>query len=547
MKLIGALLTVCAFAAAQSPQVPNPVQQSTGNGVRMLQRTTKAIDYNRRGEFTKIDFRGTPLLPEARGEATVESKQGATRIDARMKGLWPAAKFGPEYLTYVMWAITPDGGATNVGELLLNKGKTRLDVTTESQSFALIVTAEPYFAVTRPSDFVVMENSFRKDTAGTIQELDAKYDLLPRGQYTWNVESAQIEPLRRSSKVPWDLYEARNAVRIARWAGAERYAPDTFQKAVQNLANAEGYLTGNAGTKPIGTVAREAVQMAEDARNVTVRKIGEERLASERQAGVGAEALAGSQRNATQADAVLATRNADTAQLVALSQPGSAKPDNETGIIAAQNETNRQKSESATVTSARAEEVRLKKDSDAQPAATGVAPVLGTAQNEADHLKVETDAQRAGAEAELDRGIRDKPQAEPGKAELRAQLLTQFGAILETRDSARGLIVNMSDVLFDTDQYSLRPLAREKLAQVAGIVSAHPGLRLDVEGYTDSAGGDDHNRQLSEQRGSSVRDYLIQQGMPGSSVTTEGFGKRVELVISGDIIGTEIGTPIAAR
>ena len=561
MKFIGALLTVCAFAAAQSPQAPDPVQQSAA---RMVQRTITAVDYNRRSGPTKIDFRGTSLLPGARGEATVESKQGVTRIDTRMAGLWPATKFGPEYLTYVMWAVGPEGRATNVGELLLDRDKTRLNATTELQSFGLIVTAEPYFAVTRPSDVVVMENFIRKDAAGTVEQVDAKYELLQRGQYTLNVNPAGVQPPPLSSKVPLDLYEARNAVQIARWTGAERYAPDSFQKAIEGQKNAEGYLTGKAGRKPIGTVAREAVQMAEDARIITVRKIDQERLAGERQAGVGAEARAESHRNQTQANAALVTEDADTAQLVAQSEADRVKGDNETRIAAVRNETDRLKSENATIAAAKAEAVRLKRDSDAQPGAASIAPVLGTAQNEADRLKVQNDAQRAGAEADLDRGIRRNAQAEPEKAELRARLLAQFDAILETRDTTRGLIVELSDVLFDTDQYSLRPLAREKLAKVAGIVSIHPGLRLDVEDYTDSVGGDEYNQRLSEQRGASVRDYLIQQGMPVSSVTTKGFGetqpvasndtaqgrqqnRRVELVVSGDIIGLEIGTPIPAR
>ena len=206
---------------------------------------------------------------------------------------------------------------------------------------------------------------------------------------------------------------------------------------------------------------------------------------------------------------------------------------------------------------AQTEADRLKSDNDAQMAA---------AQTEADRLKRENDAQRATAQAELDRAAKDKAQAEAEKAELRAQLLSQFNAILQTRDTARGLIVNMSDVLFDTGKYSLRPLAREKLAKVAGIVSGHPGLRLDVEGHTDSVGGDEYNQRLSEQRGEAVRDYLTQQGMAASSVTSKGFGKdsarwlpmtpptgrqqnrRVEIVISGEVIGTEIGSiPIASR
>src|ERR1035438_2425795 len=276
MKIITTLLTVCGLAAAQSPQAPNPVRQSTENAARMgagsmpiyrvtvVARTTKAINYNHRSGSTKIGFRGTLLLPEARGEATVESKQGVIKIGARMAKLQPATKFGPEYLTYVMWAITPEGRATNVGEVLLNGDKTKLDATTELQSFGLIVTAEPYFAVTQPSDVVVMENFVRKNTVGTIEEVDAKYELLQRGQYTLNVDPADIKPVRLDSKVPLELYEARNAVQIARWTGAERYAPDTFHKAVQGLQNAEGYLTKRTGSKNISTVAREAVQMAED-------------------------------------------------------------------------------------------------------------------------------------------------------------------------------------------------------------------------------------------------------------------------------------------
>src|ERR1035441_7904330 len=294
MKLIIGLLTVCGLAAAQSAQAPSPVQQSTGNAaqtgtgsmpiyrVTVVARTMKAINYHHRSGPTRIDFRGTALLPDARGEATVESKQGVIKIDARMEKLQPATKFGPEYLTYVMWAITPEGRATNVGEVLLDGDKTKLDATTELQSFGLIVTAEPYFAVTQPSDVVVMENFVRHDTTGTIEEVDAKYELLQRGQYTLNVNPADIQPVRLSSKVPLELYEARNAVQIARWTGAERYAPDTFRKAVQGLENAEGYLTDKAGMKPIGTAAREAVQMAEDARSITVKKIDEERLTNER-------------------------------------------------------------------------------------------------------------------------------------------------------------------------------------------------------------------------------------------------------------------------
>ena len=579
MKIIGTFLMVCGLAAAQPSQAPNPVRQPTENAIRMaagtmpiyritvVERTTKAVNYNHRSGSTKIDFRGTSLLPEARGEATVESKQGVIKIDARMEKLQPATKFGPEYLTYVMWAITPEGRATNIGEVLLNGDKTRLDATTDLQSFALFVTAEPYFAVTQPSDVVVMENSIRQDTTGTIEQVDAKYELLQRGQYTLNVNPAEIKPMRLSAKVPLELYEARNAVQIARWTGAERYAPDTFEKAVTGLGNAEGYLKGRAGRKPIGTVAREAVQMAEDSRIITVKKIDAERLANERQAAADIQARTETERAAAQADAERTARDAEAARVAAQSEADRVKLENAAKMEAAQNEADSAKRASdAQMAAAQSVADRLKRENDATLAAaqTEAARVkaasdaqMAAAQTEADRLKRENDAQLASAQAELVRAAAEK-------TELRAQLLSQFNAVLETRDTARGLIVNMSDVLFDTAKFSLRPLAREKLAKVAGIVSGHPGLRLDVEGYTDSVGGDDYNQRLSEQRGGAVRDYLVQQGMPGSSVTAKGLGKadpvasndtakgrqqnrRVELVISGEVIGTEIGTPIAAR
>jgi outer membrane protein OmpA-like peptidoglycan-associated protein len=630
MKTISIFLTVCGIAAAQSPQAPDLVRQSSDNAARVaavaatpiyrvsvVARTTKAINYNHRSGSTKIDFRGTVLMPEARGEASVESEQGVIKIDARMEKLEPATRFGPEYLTYVMWAITPEGRATNVGEILLDGDKTKLDATTELQSFALIVTAEPYFAVTQPSDVVVMENIVRQDTVGTIEQVDAKYELLQRGQYTLNVDPADVKPLPATAKTPLELYEARNAVQIARWTGAERYAPETYQKAVEGLQNAEGYLTQRTTAKTIDTVAREAVQMAEDARIITIKKIEAEQLDNERRAGADREARAETARAEAQASAEAVADGAKQAQFEAQSKADQLKRDSDAKLETAQNdamgarldtaaaqanaekvtegakqaqfeaqskadqlkrendakieiaqsavdsanrdtltqmaaariEVEQAKGESdARTVAAQAEADRLKQENDVQRLAV---------KGEADRLKLENDAQRANSQAELDSAAKEK-------VDLRAQLLAQFSAVLQTRDTSRGLVVNMSGVLFDTAKFTLRPLAREKLAKVAGIVSGHPGLRLDVEGYTDSVGGDDYNQRLSEQRGEAVRDYLTQEGMAQSSVTAKGFGKaepvasndtaagrqqnrRVEIVISGEIIGTEIGTPLAAK
>lgn len=540
MKTVSVFLMACGLLSAQAAQAPNPTEHlNAGDShasqvpiykITVVARTTRAINYNHRSGPTNIDFRGTSLMPDARGEAKIQSKQGVIDIDAHMERMQPATTYGPEYLTYVMWAITPQGRATNVGEVLLNGDNSKLRATTELQSFGLIITAEPYFAVTQPSDVVVMENFARHDTTGTLEEVDAKYELLQRGQYVLNADPSEFKSLGLDRRVPLELYEARNAVQIARATGAKEYAPDTYLKAVQGLENAEGYLEGRAGKKPIGTLAREAVQMAEDARIITIKKITEEQLASERQAGIDRESEA-AQKAA--ADRQAATDEADRVKLETEARQAKAQ------------------AELASADRAKAE---------AERATTDAEKARASAETQQQAAEAETEKARLAAQ-QADQ-LRLKAEAE--KAELRARLLQQFNLILETRDTPRGLVVNMSDVLFDTGKYSLRPAAREKLAKVGGIIMGHPGLKLEVEGYTDNIGSDEYNQKLSEQRGGAVRDYLTEEGIAGGSITSTGFGKadpvasndtgagrqrnrRVELVISGEIIGTEIGTPVALR
>ena len=576
MKTISAFLMFGGLLSAQPAQAPNPAQMPAERGasvpiyrITVVARTTKAINYRHRSGSTMIGFRGTALLPEARGEAKVESKQGVIKIDARMQKLQPATRFGPEYLTYVMWAITPEGRATNVGEVLLNGDNSKLDATTELQSFGLIITAEPYFAVTQPSDVVVMENFVTHETTGTIEEIDAKFDLLQRGQYTLNVNPSETALLMLDRRVPLELYEARNAVRIARWTGAGQYASETYAKAVQGLDNAEGYLVGRAGKKPIGTVAREAVQMAEDARIITIKKMDEERLSNERQGAANRESLANNQRAAAQSETERVTRDAEMARTASQAEAERLKREADAQRAASQADVERAGRDRTEADAARAksdaEADRLRREGDAQRA-TSQANMEQAAR---DRAAAEAAQQAAQAETEKARlalveSDRLRQKAEAEKAELRSQLLQQFNLVLETRDTARGLIVNMSDVLFDTGKYSLRPGAREKLAKVSGIILGHPGLRLDVEGHTDNVGGDDYNQKLSEDRGGAVRNYLTHAGIPENSVTARGFGKtqpvvsndtaagrqqnrRVEMVVSGEIIGGQIGLADRAK
>ncbi len=458
--------------------------------VTVVQSSAKAINYRYLKSSTRIDFRGTVLLAQARGGAEVKSKAGATEIDAEFEGLTSASQFGSEYLTYVLWGISPEGRATNLGELILKNGKCRLKVTEQLQTFGLIVTAEPYFAVSQPSNVVVMENAVREDTKGKVELIDAKYDLLERGQYTTNIVPADLAPMTMDKKTPFAVYQARNAIRIARAAGAEIYAKDAYHKAQGLLKQAE---TEKGGKKGRAMTAREAVQRAEDARLVSVKRQDEQRLANERQ-------HAQDQVTVARTEAATAVRGKANAE-------------------AARTE---------------AEQGRLR----------------------AEQGQVVAEQARGQAEVERNAALTQAQKAEREKSELRAGLLQQLNSILQTRDTARGLIVNMSDVLFQSGKAQLRPAVREKLAKIAGIVIAHPGLKLEVEGHTDNVGGDDYNQKLSEQRASATRDYLVSQGVSADAIVSRGFGKaspvesndtregqmrnrRVELVVSGALINAQ--------
>lgn len=538
VRMLASLIAICGLAGGSANSLARTLPNQDQNQaqptvehmektsvfrVNVVSRSTKAVDYRHRGGSTKVDLRGTELMPGAGGEARVESKTGRLEINAKLNGLEPANKFGMEYLTYVLWAVSPEGRANNLGEIVLSDGKSEIRVTTDLQAFGLIVTAEPYFAVTQPSDLVVAENVIRTDTKGRQEAINVKYELLPRGLY-----ASQVEPLRDvvygiDSKAPLDLFEARNAVRIARAAQAEQYASSTFAKAEQDLKQAEDYYRRKQGRTPIGTVAREAAQTAEEARVMSLKRQEEERIAKEKEEAAAREAQA-------RAEAEAETQRRQQAE-----------------------------AERATAEQAKAEADRSKQEADLaarkaerEKAEAEAAQAAALEQQQA--LQAENERTRSQAE-ESERG---RQKAEQEKAEMRARLLRQLNAVLVTRDTARGLISTMPDVLFETNQFSVKPAARESLAKLAGILLAYPDLRLEVDGHTDSVGSDAYNQQLSEKRAAAVRDYLVQQGLPMSSATVMGFGKtqpvasnataagrqqnrRVELVVSGEVIGTAIG------
>jgi outer membrane protein OmpA-like peptidoglycan-associated protein len=471
--------------------------------VTVVSRSVQAVNYRNRGGATLLGFKGTDLMPAAHAQAKVHSKKGYTSIEVEFHELENPTTFGREYLAYVLWAITPEGRSVNLGELVMGGRSSKLDVTTELQAFALIVTAEPYYAVRRPSNVVVLENEVREDTVGTTQAVNAKYELLERGGYI--PTGYNFDPVVMNAKLPLEFFEARNALRIAQSEGAEQYASDTYQHAVRLMNQADEYATGkHVDKKTFISVSKEATQTAEDAREISVKRMEAERIDAEASAAAAREASAKSQAISAQADTADALRARDEAERQKLAAQASA-------LQAQQN-----------------------------------------AAAEAERNRADAAAAAAASEQKLQ-------QAERERVELRARLLQQFNAILETRDTARGLVVNMSDVLFDTAKHTLRPMAREKLAKISGIMLAYPGLKLGIEGNTDSVGGDVYNQGLSERRAESVRSFLAEQGVPASSMTARGLGKtqpvssnstaqgrqqnrRVELIVSGEVIGTTISS-----
>jgi outer membrane protein OmpA-like peptidoglycan-associated protein len=486
-----------------------------------VSRTTKAVNYRLAGGSTQIDFNGTDLMSGASGTAKVESKANRIEINAKFTGLEDATKFGLEYLTYVMWAISPQGRAVNLGELRVKDGMAGLKAVTDMQTFGMIVTAEPYYAVTQPGDEVVLENVLPASMANRTENITATYQLIGRGSYSSANTKIENAIFGVDRKAPLELFQARNAVRIARNALADKYASATLAKADSQLKVAEDAYSKKKDKKLVIGASRNVVETAEEERVIAVQKKSEE----DAQAAADAERKAAAEREAkARADAAAETLRRQQADQ-ARAQAEQAQAD--------------------------AERMKAQAQQAAQEAARQ--------QQAAEAARAAALAQQQAAEAQAEQARQAAAQAEKEKADMRAQLLAQLNAVLQTQDTARGLIVNMSDVLFDFGKYTLKPAAREKLAKISGIVLAHPGLTLQIEGYTDSVGSDEVNQQLSERRADTVRDFLIEQGVAGSAVTAQGFGKanpvasndtpdgrqknrRVQLVVNGAAIGTQAGS-----
>jgi flagellar motor protein MotB len=491
---LACLSTVSVRAQTEPPRSESvPIYRVT-----VVERTVKAVAYQYRTEPTRIDFRGTVLLPNAKGEATVESKKGRTEIDVKFNHVEAPTRFGPEYLTYVLWAITPEGHPKNLGEVLPGSSDhASMHVTTDLQSFGMIVTAEPYSAVRQPSDVVVMENEVRPDTIGHIELVQAKYELMPRGQYTY-LKPTDLKQVnadgRRLSMDEYEklleVYQAQNAVQIARSVGADRYAADTFEKAEQQLRTAQDFQSRKVDRSTVVTAARQAAQTAEDARTIALQRKQSEELARARdQVRTEQELREQAERQAQQA------RSQASADRMQLEQERATR---------------------------------------AQAAANTVATTATTAAATAAPVVIERTAPAA---------------SDTSKSELRVRLLQDLTRVLSTRDTPRGLVVTIPEADFHGNGLSSSVAAR--LASVASIVNANPGLFVTVEGNCDVAQGE----RAAYEQALAVRDALVRGGVPANSIGARNMGtsrpiasnstasgraqnRRVEITISGDPIGS---------
>ena len=590
-----ALISLALSASAQTPGESQPVFVFK---VEVVSRTTQAINFHHRQGSTLVGLQGTSFAPKSKGEVKVDSKTGATKVDAYVEKLPAASTLSEGYLTYVLWAITPEGRPQNLGELMLDGDHARLQAATELQSFGMIVTAEPYYAVTQPSDYVIMEGVVKKDgqTTGTIMPIDAKFELVSRGGYLQYLPPADRVSLREAkNKIPLDLLEARQAMAVARSAGAMRFAADTMKKADVDLYNADAFFKSGADKKKVQSLARHVTELAEDARLISVKRAEEQSLSreradnerrtteltataeseterrrlAERDAARKAEESAVAQRQALDAQQQTAEVKRSAEQMQAQNSAVLAEKDRllameseRTRAANAQIETERSKQQAMETEAAKSKMQAEAAMRDREEASAARQKTL-----EAEAAMARTQAEAAQQkqrelEEQASKSRDAAAKADADRTRMRGELVRQFNIVLATRESARGLIVNMSDVLFDTGRFTLKPGAREKLSKIAGIILAHPGLKIEVEGHTDSIGSDELNQKLSEQRAASVRTYMVQQGVNGDSIVSRGLGKsqpvadnmtaagrqvnrRVELVVNGPLLSD--GAPTGGR
>jgi outer membrane protein OmpA-like peptidoglycan-associated protein len=484
-----AAVVVCAFLISVGVTPQSQAETDT--------RHTLALTY-REGSGTRVAIVGADTLKGTLGRADVKRSQGRTRVKLKLDALPHPQSLGSLYTTYMLWAVAPEGRAESLAELPHSKSFD-VDATTSMPTFGLIVTVEPDSAVARPGPRLVAQNALNDDTKGRVQTGKVEYETAD--------ERAIAVRGGPDFKTPLQVLGARRAVELARAAGAEQYAGHELDDAEAKLAAAEQLWSGRSKLSKEGDMtAREAMRLAEHARNVTGERQTAAGLATERRAARTAVRQARTAAEAAQEEAALAQGQAAQAQDQAARAQGQA---------------------------ARAEAQAAIERQQAQQARTQADDaMLENAKAQASVIEAQGEAARAQMEAQ---------QARQDQAAMQEQLYRSLSAILETRREARGLIVNLSDVLFDFDRATLTPGAREKLSKLAGILIGYPGsYRIEVEGHTDSVGSDAYNESLSRGRAQSVATYVTQAGIPSNRIgAVAGLGETQPVASNDSAVGRQ--------
>lgn len=488
-------VAVISLMTTLSPQVLGQ-QQSVNELIKTVDAPTTegdsalAISYPE-GPSISVKFTGTSRLPKASGEAKVERKRGMTEIEIELDEMKPAAFFGGDYATYVLWVVSPEGHVDNVGEFILRGNRSKLNVSTPQQTFAMFVTAEPHFMTGSPSRFVVLETVRPKNniTGQMLSVSTIKYRGFS-GIYNHSQETLVTDP-EVKGEARSDVRQALVSVRLAERAGAKEFAAAELAKARESLDKTMEASEANVDPKQLMVMGHETVRLAVEAQKLAEERSFQAALDRERQNR--ADEISSLKISISKAES-----DADRARLLAQQKTLELEMERNArqSAIAQANEAARKA----------AEEARLRQQ----------------AEMKADELakeKFAAEFKAGAAEQEAERAKRERDQA-------RARLQAALGAVVETRQTARGLIVSLPDILFDVDKATLKPQAREILSKVCGIMQVAGEYNLSIEGHTDSTGSDQYNQQLSERRAKSVYDYLANCGLQSSAMVSKGFGEE---------------------
>lgn len=457
---------------------------------------------------TAVNMAGTSLVPRAIGKADVEFKHGRSRIKLEMENLGHPQSLGAYYTTYILWAVAPEGQAESLMELPISS-KFNVDATTKLQNFGLMITAEPHASVALPSPVIVAENSLRKGTEGNIGMSQIEYSGDSGSLYV--VTSPNSPALNADFNTPLLILGARRAVWIAQRAGAGEFAaPELRDSEVklealeQSWPRSHRHDSEHKNAERYGGQARDVMRLGEHARSLAVERSAQARLATERRDASDTLAQAQSDTDRARTEADRASMDAERAR----------------------REAERARRSEREETTRAAGEAALSRDRVAQAQSE-------TETAKANEAAASNEAMRARIQA-LD-ALRERDAARQG-------LYVSLSEILETRREARGLIVNLSDVLFDTGQATLKPGAREKLSKLAGILLAYPGgYRIEIEGHTDSVGSDESNLRLSQGRADSVHDYLLHSGLkPERMMSARGLGESTPVASNDTAAGRQV-------